>query len=56
MRKWEYMVVSGSETDKEALDSHGAAGWELVSVVQTSEGPILGFFKRPKGDWGLSEV
>lgn len=50
--KWEYMTFSGYAQKAETqtrLDSLGAEGWELVSVVNTGGTEFcIYFLKRPK--------
>lgn len=43
MQAWDYKVVAGV-VDLAAL---GQAGWELVSVVASTEGAPAFYFKRP---------
>ena len=44
------MVIEADEI--ETLNTHGAAGWELVAVIQAYPGVIVYncFFKRPVSD------
>jgi hypothetical protein len=48
MTKWEYAVVALGKfaATEDALNPHGAEGWELVSVIQQPAGDFIGFMKR----------
>lgn len=49
---WEHKIVElhgvSTETIRTVIMSHGAAGWECVSVVQVNADTLV-VFKRPKG-------
>ncbi|MDR1449106.1 MAG: DUF4177 domain-containing protein [Propionibacteriaceae bacterium] len=49
MTRWEYATVPLlTHSTKQILDTWGADGWELVSVVPGPTGEALvGFLKRP---------
>lgn len=48
-KQWEYTEVSlAVQRRKDALDSWGNEGWELVSVIQDSAHQTIAFFKREK--------
>jgi hypothetical protein len=51
MTQWEYQVELAVHPDAvtQALDSMGEEGWELVSVIYTSDGIDL-YLKRPIED------
>ena len=51
MKKWEYNIIGIKQysTDKfNKLDELGKDGWELVSVISTSETSQSYYFKREK--------
>ena len=50
MTTWEYAsILSEGPAKKETLDSLGAEGWELVSVLQGAQTmQLLYVFKRPR--------
>lgn len=50
MTKWEYATIPLlSHNTKQILDSWGADGWELVSVIPGPNGPEhpVAYLKRP---------
>lgn len=43
---WEYLTVTGEAESPTLLAEHGAAGWELVSVVREFGTRATFYFKR----------
>ncbi len=49
MTTWEYATVPLIDhATKQILDQWGEDGWELVSVIISTSGGLVAYFKRPK--------
>ncbi|MCG7322167.1 MULTISPECIES: DUF4177 domain-containing protein [Arsenicicoccus] len=49
MTTWEYATVPLIvHATKQILDQWGQDGWELVTVLQSGEGNLVAYLKRPK--------
>lgn len=49
MTTWEYATVPLIvHATKQILDQWGEDGWELVQVLQSPEGNLVAYLKRPK--------
>lgn len=44
--RWEYLEVEGERMTSNELSSHGASGWELVSVLKLPNNEYCYIFKR----------
>lgn len=51
MQKWQYKNVTAWNSEaSDTLDSLGADGWELVSVLEWGDDKLMLFFKRPSSE------
>jgi hypothetical protein len=49
--KWEYKVLPVRHRDvPERLAELGAEGWELLTVLDWTDGTVMFYFKRPSGE------